>query len=277
MKYVPRELPAEVNVTAVHPLVNFAHLLGTVLAISIGVYLGLGLVADQLVTRLSPETEQNIGRALLPAQRSPDDHRIGYLNDLINTFPRSREPDRLPLVVHVLNHELPNAGVLPGGQVIVTTGLLEAVDSENELAFVLAHELGHHEVRDPLRGLGRSLVFLSMASVLGLGTAQSGGLPDIVPLTGNLTALHYSRQQELAADQYALSAVVQKYQHGGHSLDFFERIQKLEAEMSYPGSNIELFSTHPVTADRLQTLQQYAASQKWPMEGDATPLPAVLE
>ena len=86
----------------------------------------------------------------------------------------------------------------------MTTALLEEAESENELAFVLAHELGDHVAKDPLKGLERSLVFLTVASALGMGTGNA----DVVTLTGSLTNLHYSRQQETAADLYALEAIV---------------------------------------------------------------------
>ncbi len=65
MVYKPQELPEDINVTPVHPLVNFAYLLGTVVVFSVVVYLILGAIATQLVTRISPEMETKIGQQLL--------------------------------------------------------------------------------------------------------------------------------------------------------------------------------------------------------------------
>ncbi len=63
--------------------------------------------------------------------------------------------------------------VTAGSYLFVTNGLLAAVESENELAFVLAHELGHFHHRDPLQALGRSLVLITLSSLLGLGQEPS--------------------------------------------------------------------------------------------------------
>ena len=145
------------------------------------------------------------------------------------------------------------------------TALLEEAESENEIAFVLAHDLGHHINRDPLKGLGRSLVFLTISSALGIGAGNA----DIVTLTGSLTNLHYSRQQESAADIYALRAIVNLYGHGGSSLDFFQRMQTKDPR----GKLSAYFSIHPLTQERINYLHQVATQQGWHMTGEVTNLP----
>ena len=270
MVYKPKEIPEGVNVTSVHPLVDFAYLLGTVVLFSIFVYLGLGIIASQLVTRISPEMETKIGKQLLStvpntSTRSNSKQRE-YLESLLISLQTPKSNNSVPLTIHIQKNKYPNAAILPGGHIIVTTALLEEAESENELAFVLAHELGHHLARDPLKGLGRSLVFLTIASVLGIGTGNA----EVVTFTGSLTNLHYSRQQESAADIYALSAVVRFYGHGGGSLDFFERIQKENKDPR--GKFSSYFSTHPLTQQRIEHLHQVAKKKGWQMTGEVTDL-----
>ena len=281
MTYTPKEIPEEINVTPVHPLVNFGHLLATVAIASVAIYAGLGFAAVGLVSQLSPKTEQKIGQALLLAAAPPplileDEPTTQYLNQLLTSLKPSALQSRPPLTIHLVDEPAVNAAILPGGHVLVMTGLLEAVESENELAFVLAHELGHFAARDPLRALGRSLVFLSLASALGLGSSGSNGASALVAMTGNLNELHYSRQQESAADHYALSLIVQKYQHGGHSLDLFERLQAQETELGPLVYQPELLSTHPLTQNRIDNLKQLAREQGWSLDGTAAPLPEGL-
>lgn len=278
MKYVPKEIEEEVNVTPVHPLMNFVQLLVTVALIGGAIYWSLGWAADWLALRLSPEMEMKIGQQLLPAlveeaqiAESVQDRRLQYLTELANSLRPSGKLQEIPVKIYILPHEEPNAAILPGGHMLVTEGLLDTSESENELAFVLAHELGHLEARDPLKGLGRSLVFLAASAVVGASTADVGGVPQAVPLTGNLTNLHYSRQQESAADRYALEAVMQRYQHGGNSLDFFVRSQARDWPVEVTGS--EYFQTHPLTKKRIATLEALANEKGWPMEGEVTPLP----
>lgn len=270
MVYKPKEIPEGVNVTAVHPLVNFAYLLGTVVLVSGLIYLGLGVIATQLVTRISPEMETKIGQQLLSTipniSKQSNAKQQEYLESLLTFVQKPESNNSTSLTIHIQKNKYPNAAIIPGGHIIVTTALLEEAESENELAFVLAHELGHHIARDPLKGLGRSLVFLTLASILGLGTGNT----DVVNLTGSLTNLHYSRQQESAADVYALSAIVRFYGHGDGSLDFFKRIQK---DNKNPRVKLSAyFSTHPLTQARIDYLHQVAKKKRWQMKGDVTDL-----
>ncbi|VEP14072.1 Peptidase family M48 [Hyella patelloides LEGE 07179] len=269
MVYKPKEIPEDVNVTPIHPLVNFANLLGTVVVFSAMVYLGLGVVATQLVTRISPEMEMKIGKQLLSSVKTTStesqSEKLQYLENLLTSLQAPDFNTAIPLTIHIQKSEIANAAIIPGGHILVTTALLEEAESENELAFVLAHELGHHVARDPLKGFGRSLVFLTVASALGMGTGNA----DIVTLTGSLTNLHYSRQQESAADVYALEAIVRLYGHGDSSLDFFERIKTKDKRSKLSS----YFSTHPLTQERVIYLRQVATEKGWQMRGEVTDLP----
>jgi len=276
MKYIPKKIPEGINVTSRHPLLNFAYLLGTVVAVSIFIFVVLGFVAEWLVIRVSPETETQIGDMLVqPAldKKITDDKRIQYIEELLNSLLIPGETTRLPLQVHLINNDVINAAITVGGHVLVHTALLETVKSENELALVLGHELGHFQAHDPLKSLGRSLVFLTVSSILGVGMSQSGGLPKIIPLTSELTNLNYSRIQERAADIYGFNRVVKHYGHGGHSLDFFERLAKGESKLQKVS---QYFLTHPLSQDRINDLNAEAAKQGWKMEEEVTPLPQWL-
>ncbi len=276
MKYVPKEIPEGINVTPRHPLIDFAYLLGTVLIASVLIFVTLGFVAEWLTTRISPETERKMGQMLIQViedEEIQDDRRIKYLEELLNSLPKQGETIRLPLTIHLLESDVVNAAIMVGGHVFIHTALLETVKSENELALVLAHELGHFQARDPLKSLGRSLVFVAISAIMGIGT--SGGLAQIVPLTSQLTNLSYSRKQESAADLYALSRVVSRYGHGGHSLDFFKRLETEESQNKLLKMS-QYFLTHPLSGARIDDLNQKAAENGWSMEGDATPLPKWL-
>lgn len=96
---------------------------------------------------------------------------------------------------------MPNALTLPGGRVLVTSGLLETLESPDELAAVLAHELGHVQARDSMVSLYRNAglgIFLE-AITGGTGLAQQ-----LILLGGQLAELRYTRAQEQRADAFAL-------------------------------------------------------------------------
>ena len=273
MVYKPKEMPEEINVTPIHPLVNFAHLLGTVAVVSAIVYLVLGAIATQLVTRISPQMEAKIGRQILstiptvPSKKKSKQRQ--YLQSLLTTVSKSHS-NRVPLTIHIQPSKLPNAVIIPGGHIIVTTALLAQAESANELAFVLAHELGHHVAKDPLKGLGRSLVLITVASALGIGGVDGNA----IAFAGSVTNLHYSRKQEAAADVYALTAIVDLYGHGEASLDFFKRIQ---TEKRDPRGKLSAYvSTHPLTQARIDSLNNLARHKKWQMTGKITELPEIF-
>ena len=267
MTYNPKEIPEHINVSRVHPLVNFASLVGTVMVASAVIYWSLGWVAAQLVTRISPEMEVKIGQQLISTieTTSAQPQQLNYLEELLTSLREPATATRVPLTLHLLDSQNPNAAIVPGGHILVSNALLKEAESENELAFVLAHELGHFVERDPLERLGRSLVFLTLTSALGFGTGNSGS-QGIVTFPGYLTDLHYSRQQEKAADLYALSALIRLYGHGGHSLSFLERLKTKEMGGKLP----PYFSTHPLTQERIDYLWQIASQRGWSMTGAPT-------
>lgn len=284
MKFVPKEITEEVNITPVHPLVNLSYLLGTVTLAGVVIYAGLGLVAGQLVKRIGPETEEKIGSRLVSSlfdgsgveRVDADDSRLDYLQDLTTSLQDNLSQTEMaiasypPVKINILDIPEENAMVSAGSYLMVTEGLLSNVESENELAFVLAHELGHLHNRDPLNALGRSLVLLTVSSLLGIGQAPTSVL---VPNVLNLAEQGHSRTQERAADEYAISLMMARYPHGGHSLDFFRRVEEKELDLGIFNRVAEWQHTHPLTGDRIANLEDIAQANDWPLTGPPTPLP----
>ncbi|MBE9063815.1 M48 family metallopeptidase [cf. Phormidesmis sp. LEGE 11477] len=283
MKFVPKEITKEVNVTPVHPLVNLAYLLGTVTLAGIVIYVVLGLIASQLVKRIGIETEEQIGASLvnsLPNRIDTGDSRLEYLQDLTSSLQDNLSQTEIavveypPVKISILDMPEENAMVTAGSHLMVTEGLLDQVESENELAFVLAHELGHLHNRDPLDALGRSLVLMTVSGLLGVGQGPNSVL---VPNVLNLTEQGHSRTQETMADEYAIALMMARYDHGGHSLDFFRRLQSEEFDLGVLSPVAEWQQTHPLTDNRIERLESIAEASDWPLTGNPTSLPEGIE
>ena len=168
---------------------------------------------------------------------------------------RTAEMSDIPCVIFVRNkridNKIINALALPGGQIIVFSGLLEAVKSENELAFVLAHEISHYANRDHLRGIGRSLIFMSIGTTL---FHSSNFIRDRLGSWLQISELAFSRKQESAADAYALNLLNCQQGNAKGAISFLEITSKMD-QQSFGG---HYFSSHPDNKERISALTELA-------------------
>jgi Zn-dependent protease with chaperone function len=146
----------------------------------------------------------------------------------------------------VLDWDVVNAFALPGGRVVLTSGLIEESRDGSEIAAVMAHEISHVVHRDPMTGwIRREGVSLVLALLFGQEAAGSIAST----LTGALLNARYTRDQEDRADHTALDLMraTDISAQGGQA--FFERLHEQEIGGTV-GSLLSLIETHPGSADR---------------------------
>lgn len=165
---------------------------------------------------------------------------------LVFTLKKDESVRKLPFTLHYSPEETPNAFAIPGGAIVVTRGLLDMVKGDIGLATVLAHELGHHQFRDPIRGVGRMLVLPVVTSLV-------FGQSAVFNVLTNVADASYSREQEFRADAFALELVHRRFHTTDGALEFFEKIS--EAHSIGDSKWTRLFSTHPYTPDRIEALK----------------------
>ncbi len=269
MKFTARQPRINVNVSPTHPLKEFAILAGGLLAIVVGVYLALGLAVDLIVPRLSMDVEKVLADAFI-GQFAEED-AADVTRSVQALVDRLQDPCALlpyTITVHVTESDAVNAAALPGGHMVVFTGLLAEMTSENELAFVLAHELGHYANRDHLRGLGRALVLMSASTML-LGADNS--INRMIGQGLGLTELSFSRKQESQADEFALETLFCHYGHVADATSFFNKIP----EDGDPGRFGHYFASHPENRRRIGRLKELTKKRGYPT-GHPRPLPVDL-
>jgi Zn-dependent protease with chaperone function len=148
-----------------------------------------------------------------------------------------------------------NAYALPGGLVVVNQGLLEKAN-DDELAGVLAHEIGHVMHRDSLRQVVHSLG-LSAALSLVIGATGSDRIINIANVTGmaeKLENLNYSRQQEADADKFGVRLAVDADFRGAALMEFFAKLK--DEEPNFQGNRmLSILSNHPMTEDRITAIR----------------------
>jgi Zn-dependent protease with chaperone function len=157
--------------------------------------------------------------------------------------------------VHVLSSKEINAWCMPGGKIAVYTGLIDSIQpSDDELAAVLGHEMGH-----ALREHSRERVSATMAQQMALDVASAVvDIPpiarDLAPLVLDVTVnLPYSRRQETEADRVGVELAARAAYDPRAAIVLWEKMEKLAG--SQPP---KLLATHPSPADRMKDLRAYA-------------------
>jgi predicted Zn-dependent protease len=177
------------------------------------------------------------------------------------------DPDAPLFELKVYDIDFVNAFALPGARIVVTRKLIETADAPEEVAGVLAHELGHvyhrHAEAQLLRAMGIELLL----------KVASGGGDTISGFAGLLAILRYSRDAEREADSFALEQLTKEAIDPLGLKRFFEKIMKLEGGQGSSGGIFgtmnDMMSTHPLTQDRIDAIQ--------PLPAGVTPRPVLSD
>ncbi len=259
-QYQPKEILKEVNVQKVSLWKEFGELLLKLSAVVILMYVFLGMAVDWLVPRISLATEMKIAKIFESnfEDRAPTDEEQRVqtlLKRLIHNAPVDFSGSDFKVRIED-EKDAVNALALPGGNIVLFRGLMKEIYSENELAMVMGHELGHFANRDHLRGLGRGLVFYFLVSLVGQ-EQQMGQL-----FGGSLSAIEmkFSRSQEEKADQFGLETLERTYGHVAGATDFFERLSAKEKVPRF----IYMAASHPHPDQRVVEIKKTIQSHGWP-------------
>lgn len=286
--HLVNRLPAEgINSSSEHPLREAAWLVLATLATLAVLVWAVGLGARWAAPRVPFAAEVALAErwvdpllaARAPAAGSPEHarhaERDAALQALAARLAAAMDlPPGMTLQVGLDPSPQINAFATFGGRVRVFRGLLDALDSEDALAALLAHEIAHVRHRHLAANAGRGL---ALALVLGVVSADAGAVAARGVLGGatELALLGYSREQETEADAAAVAAVVRLYGHAGGVQALFETLGRSMA--GRPGAEVpELLRTHPQTDKRIAAARALAVKQGWRVDGPLTPLDAPL-
>jgi len=162
---------------------------------------------------------------------------------------------KVPVTIKVLDGDEVNAMALPGGFFFVNTGLLLRAESESELAGVMAHEIAHIAARHGTRQATRAeLTNYATIPLIFLGGWAGYGIRQAASILIPLGFLQFSRGFESEADLLGLQYLYKAGYDPTSFVDFFEKIQA--AEKRKPGTMAKVFSSHPLTQDRIENSQK---------------------
>jgi Zn-dependent protease with chaperone function len=146
-----------------------------------------------------------------------------------------------------------NAFALPGGIIVVTDDLVKLAKNDFQTSAVMAHEIGHvelrHGLRSELQGAGVAILVTALAGDAVSVTTLAVALPTLLLQTG------YSRQFETEADDYAFARLKEKGQSPRQFAEMMELLETAHQQRAgnalHHGKVLDYMSTHPVTADRI--------------------------
>lgn len=256
------------------------HLGAAVAAMAVILFVLIPSISNSLARSLPTDQEVAFGKAIVQQMTASLEPGQG---DLVCDNPAGRQAlNKLKLRMTagqgltydigltVLDSDIVNAFAAPGGQIVILRGLLDDATSAEELAGVLAHEIGHVEARDPTRLAFRAVGSAGILSLL-FGDVSGGAA---ITLAGNyLMSTAYTRDAETAADLFAM-AMLRKLRIDTVGLaSFFERIDKIDGDLpSY-------LTTHPPSVNRasLARMNRLDASVPVILDGDWQALKAICD
>ena len=235
---------------------------GALLALLLGLGLGLPPLLRNglrlLVHSVPYSLDEKLGSAVvggmdLGGPPLQDPVVVGAVQILLNRLEPHVTLKQAKFTAHVINRDEANAFALPGGQLVVYSGLLRLAQGPDQLAAVLAHEMGHVVHRHGLQRIAQSVgVVATVQFFLGdVGGALALGKELLTVATIN----NYSRNDESQADTTAVQLLHAAHLDPRALATFFSLLAAQESKAVIPS----WISSHPALADRLAAVQAQAA------------------
>jgi predicted Zn-dependent protease len=192
-----------------------------------------------------------------------DDRLTPYLDQLGQRLAEQSPRKDVAYQFHLVDMTEPNAFALPGGYVYVTRGLLALVNSEDELAGVVGHEIGHVAARHSVQKISRqgpfALVTNLVAGITGLVSPLVGSIVGGVgEFAQSLVFAPYSRSQETEADKVGQEIAAKAGWDPSALSTFLSTLEREVDLMSKEPRKPSFFDSHPATPDRVAKTAEHA-------------------
>jgi len=204
----------------------------------------------------APQMAQQFGGLL------EDDEAQALVDDIGQQLVQASDAAGTPYVeafdFHVLaDNQTVNAFALPGGQIFITAALLGRLETEGQLAGVLAHEIGHVVGRHSAEQLAKARLIEGVAGAAGVALYDpenpgSVGAAQMAQLVGSMINMRYGREDELQSDTLGVRFMAD----AGYDPRALMRVMEILEEASGGAQQPEFMSTHPDPGNRIQTIEQ---------------------
>lgn len=235
----------------------------------IGFFVYMSQVQENPVTgerqhvSISPDQEIRLGLESAPemsremgGEMPANDERTLEVQKIGNYIVSKTEAGKSPwkFYFHLLaDPKTVNAFALPGGQIFITMGLLDKLQTEAQLAGVLSHEIGHVIERHSAQQMAKNQFGQSLIAAVAAGSNQEGHSLMIASVVNQMIQLRYGRHDESQADEWGLKLM----EKAGFDPRAMVEVMLILKAAGGNGRGIEIFQTHPNPDLRIEQINAY--------------------
>lgn len=177
-----------------------------------------------------------------------NDTIVQSLDSIIHTICQANKIDEESIKLHVLEKDEINAYALPDGHLVVNTGLIKAVDRQEELTGVIGHEIAHIELNHVMKKLAKEV---GISMLISVSTGNNNGLSEIAK---SLSSSAFDRSQEQAADIKAAEYLSKANVSPEHLANF---LYKMSLDTPEFLTYLTWINTHPDSQERAEKILNF--------------------
>jgi predicted Zn-dependent protease len=211
------------------------------------------------VEELTGKTEQKLGEMYWEFfkqqdQEINDQSVTNAIDSLVTTICDNNYIEKSRIKFHVLNNDEMNAFALPGGRLVIYSGLISAVENQEELSGVISHEIAHIELNHVMKKLIKEVGLSVLISM----TTGDSGIGTIKETAKMLSSTAFDRGWEREADIKAVEYLIQAHIDPQPFSNFLSRLAENENElMEY----LSWMNTHPASQERARYIIEHAENE----------------
>ncbi len=203
------------------------------------------------ITAVSDEEENKIGEELdkkIMKELKTGKERKFDVKKIFEKIKTHLERKKINYSYSIIENKDVNAFAIAGGKIYLLTGLLDHLESEDEIAFVIAHEFAHIELKHCINRVQYSAIASKIDPTLG----------DIVQAAYLIYTMPFSQQQEYEADDKGAELMLKAGYKIDGAVSFFDKLEKLEKKYGIEKRDElnDFISSHPTAKDRKERIKK---------------------
>lgn len=214
------------------------------------------------IEEVSLDLEKKIGDEIWKSMKitEPMDSsvaRIEFVNSVKNKICLSNRFDTASINVHLVNRDIINAFAMPGGHLVVYTGLFKKCKSAEQLAGIMGHEIAHIQEKHVTKKLIKEVGLSVLVAITG------GNVEGVKAVIEHLSSVAYDRKLEKEADLKSIEYLNAANINPVGLAEFMEELDKMDGELP---EELGWFSTHPKSKERAKYIRKKVNSinKKYP-------------